>query len=339
MRVSATRTAVANDAARAPGDRPLFDAIGRFLNEHRLGFGPAHYAFAHRLLSDPHSPFAQTVAALTDGGVRLTERDVATLGGTAASPPGSDDALARAHALVAQTRTQMADFTGLIDRMRAETTGFGRDLAASVDAIGPGVPPAIVDLTAAMLARVETAETRLADVTSEAAGLRAELEEARTDARADPLTGLANRRALSEAFAAHIARGAPGCLAICDIDHFKQVNDRFGHAVGDRVLSAIARTLADGCEGALVARYGGEEFAVLFDHGDLAAATTLLDEARATVAGKHYRLRENDAKLGAITFSGGVIVTAGDEDFYAALGRADALLYQAKSEGRNRIAA
>ncbi len=332
MLAAATRKVVANDPARG-----LFDAIGRFLTDHRLSFDPAHYAFAHRLLADPDSPFALTVAALTDGGVRLTERDVAALAGPAAGQEGSEAAVARANALIAQTRSQMDDLTGLVDRMRAETTGFGRDLAASVDAIDPASAPAIVGLTAAMLSRIQTAETRLADATSEAAGLRAELEEARTDAREDQLTGLANRRALAEGYAAHLAAGTRICLAICDIDHFKQVNDRFGHAVGDRVLAAIARTLADGCTNALVARYGGEEFAILFDHGDLAAATATLDRARATVAAKHFRLRENDAALGAITFSGGAITIEPGEVFGTALARADALLYQAKNAGRNQI--
>lgn len=328
---STARKVVDIDPARA-----LFDAIGRFLAEHRLGYEPAHYGFAYRVLSEPGSSLAKAVQALTEGGVRLTERDIATLGGSAPAPRTSA-ALDRAAALIAQTRSQMEDFTGLVDRMRAETNEFGRDLAASVDALDPQVAPGIVDLTAAMLARVEDAETSLQSATSEAAGLRAELAEARIDAREDPLTGLANRRALTEAYEERLAAARPLCLAVCDVDHFKQVNDRFGHTVGDRVLTAIATTLAEACQGALVARYGGEEFAVLFDHGDLSAAEAALERARATVATKRYRLRDAETVLGTITFSGGVVLGAQGEAFDTVFARADTLLYAAKDAGRNRI--
>lgn len=327
---SAARKAVEHDAARA-----LYDAIGRFLSDHRLGFTPAHYRFAYHVLGTPEAPLARTVARLTDGGVRLTEQDVATLGADSpvVTPAGTAD-LARAGELVAQTCSQMEDFAGLVDRMRVETSNFGRDLTTNVDALDPALAPDLVRMAAAMLTRVRQAEAELESATSEAAGLRAQLEEARIDAREDPLTGLANRRALTEAYAAQTGEC---CLAICDIDHFKQVNDRFGHAIGDRVLTALAATLTRACAGTLVARYGGEEFAVLFRHGDLAAASASLDRARAEVAGKRYRVRDGDTLLGTITFSGGVVATAVGEAFDEAMVRADALLYRAKTEGRNRI--
>lgn len=234
-------------------------------------------------------------------------------------------------------RSQVADFTGLVDRLRLETTGFGRDLAASVDALGPAAAAEVLRVTAVMLARVQAAETRLEKATSEAAALRTKLEQAQEDARADPLTGLANRRGLSEAFAAQLQTGAGACLAVCDIDHFKQINDRFGHAVGDRVLAAMAATLADACPDALVARYGGEEFALLFPDDDLDRAVAAVNGARASVAVKRYRLRDTDAALGQITFSGGVVATGPGEAFDDAFGRADVLLYEAKRSGRNCI--
>jgi diguanylate cyclase len=320
-----------------PG-RALFEAIGAFLAEHRLGYDPIHYAFAHRVLAAPTGPLARTVAALTEGGVRLTDRDVASLnGGRTADTTADSAALQRAEALVEQTRVQMDDFTGLMSRIRAETKGFGRDLAASVDAIDAALAPEIVDLAAAMLSRVQHVEAKLDSATAEAAELRAELAEARDDARVDALTGLGNRRALMEAFDAFKANGANGCLAICDIDHFKRINDQFGHGVGDRVLSAIATTLAESCRGAQVTRYGGEEFAILFDGVALADAVALLDRARATVAGKRYRIRDSEVVLGTITFSAGVVTARKRESFEAAFERADALLYNAKEGGRNQI--
>jgi diguanylate cyclase len=182
---------------------------------------------------------------------------------------------------------------------------------------------------------VRTAEARLDSATREASELRKKLEEARDNARRDPLTDLPNRRAFEEAYAAQAASGERICMAVCDIDHFKSVNDRFGHAVGDRVLKAIADALSTSCKGHLVARYGGEEFAVLFAGVDLAAARVTLDAARAGVATRQYRLREDDAPLGEVTFSGGLTAATAEDSYQSLFQRADQFLYAAKTAGRN----
>ena len=315
----------------------LYDAIGAFLNQHRLSPDPRHYAFAFRVLSDPKGVVAQSVAAMTEGGIRLSSRDIESLGGevgalNAAAPSAADG-------LVAQTQMQVEGFTDMMQTIRAETQGFGRDLAASADAIrnvdaALGVTE-VVRLTGVMLDRVRSAEERLEAATREAEELRVKLEEARDNARRDPLTDLPNRRAFEEAFAAGVAAGDKLCVAVCDIDRFKTVNDRFGHAVGDRVLKAIATALVDGCPGHFVARYGGEEFAVLFTGVERQSALATLEEAREAVAGKRYRLRESDEPLGAVTFSAGLTAAQPGESLGTVFGRADALLYAAKDGGRN----
>jgi diguanylate cyclase len=321
----------------------LYDAIGVFLSQHRLSPDPKHYAFAYQVLSDPHGVVAQSVAAMTEGGIRLSSRDIEALGGqigalNAAAPSA---ALSAANGLVAQTQMQVEGFADMMQAIRVETQGFGRDLAASADAIrnadsALGVTE-VVRLTGVMLDRVRSAETRLEAATREANELRAKLEQARDDARRDPLTDLPNRRAFEEAFAAGIAAGDRMCLALCDIDHFKVVNDRFGHAVGDRVLKAIAAALVEGCSGHLVARYGGEEFAVLFAGEERHAALATLEQVRETVAAKRYRLRDTDEPLGAVTFSAGLTAAQPGEMLGTVLGRADVLLYAAKDAGRNLL--
>jgi len=331
---SAARVAKGEDA----GAR-LYHAIGVFLNEHRLSPEPCHYAFAFRVLSEPQGAVAQSVAAMTEGGIRLSARDIAALGGEIGAP--SHNAMSTADGLVAQTQMQVEGFTDMMRSIRAETQGFGRDLAASAEAIrnadsALGVTE-VVRLTGAMLDRVRTAEERLEAATREATELRAKLEEARDNARRDPLTDLPNRRAFEEAFAAAVAAGKRLCIAVCDVDHFKRVNDRFGHAVGDRVLKAIATALVEGCPGHLVARYGGEEFAVLFTDVEREAALTTLDAAREEVAAKRYRLRESDEPLGAVTFSAGLTAAQPGETLGTVFGRADALLYAAKDGGRNLL--
>ena len=319
----------------------LFGRVGAFLRQHGLSPDPAHYAFAWRALSDPDGPVGRAVAALTDGGVRLTRRDIEQLGGRVVPNEPGESVAERAVApmLVARTHEQMQGFATLVKSVQDDTRGFGQDLAASAEAIrrsGRAMDiEDIVQITGVMLQRVRATERRLEDATRETDELRAKLEEAQGSARRDPLTELANRRALEEAFAA--AGNAPLCLGVCDVDRFKQVNDRFGHGVGDRVLKAIGRALAETCEGHLVARYGGEEFAVLFTGIDAAEARRLMDAAREAVEAKRFRLRESDQPLGAITFSAGVGAIGAGERFETAFARVDRALYRAKAEGRNRV--
>ena len=275
--------------------------------------------------------------------MRLTQQDIDTLGARMPPRPGGRND-SQTEGLVARTQMQGEGCEDMMRARRIETQGFGRDLAASADAIrrsqgdeGEAVRlDEVTRITAAMLERVRSAESRLESATQEASDLRLKLEEARDNARRAPLTALPNRRAVEDAFEARSAAGATIFIAMCDVDHFKSVNDRFGHAVGDRVLKAIAETLTRVCAGHLVARYGGEEFAILFCDIGFATALATLEAARTNVARKRYRLRESDAPLGEITFSAG-LAAAGGDDFQTAFQRADQLLYAAKTGGRNRI--
>jgi len=311
------------------------------LTRHRLSPDPLNYGFGYRVYSDPDGALAKAVAALTDGGIRLTRNDVLSLGGDvtarAPAPVAVDDA--HTQGLVAKTQMQVEGFQDLVRSIRSDTRDFSRDLAATADAIRVVVGPdnEVVRITAAMLARVEAAESQLEAANREADELRQKLEEARDNARRDPLTALPNRRAFEEAYIEQQATGKPICVAVCDIDHFKLVNDGFGHAVGDRVLKSIGEVLSDECAPHLVARHGGEEFVVLFAGIDLATARNTLEAARERVARKRYRLRETDAPLGEVTFSAGITTAKLDEGVTLAFERADRLLYAAKADGRNCV--
>jgi diguanylate cyclase len=330
----AVRVASGSQAARS-----LYDRIGEFLVDQRLDPDPANYAFAYQLLANPDGPLARAVHRLTDGGVRLTRRDIETLGCDAPAAGTATATIEKAQGLVAQTQMQVEGFQDIVTAMRAETVDFGRDLAASAQAMrrSGGDDLEVTRLTATMLERVRTAEARLETANQEANELRTKLEEARDNARRDPLTGLANRRAFEEAYAAEAAKGIRLCMAVCDVDHFKSVNDRFGHVVGDRVLKALGEALSDTCKGHLVARYGGEEFVVLFTGLDIKAARDVLERARIAVSAKRYRLRETDAPLGEITFSAGLSPAVQGEVFGTVFHRADQLCYAAKNGGRNCI--
>ncbi len=334
---------------RAPGTTSsamLYTRIGRFMADQRLEPDPTNYAFAYAILANPEGPLARAVADLTDGGIRLTMRDVEALGHqVSAGGGGGSEARERADGLVAQTQMQVEGFEDMVEGLRAHAEGFGRDLAASADAIrrsrsdgtGGAAIEEVARITAVMVERVQATEAQLEQATRETAELREKLEEARDNARRDPLTELPNRRAFEETFKAASATGETLWLAICDIDHFKSVNDRFGHPVGDRVLKAIGTALAEACEGHFVARYGGEEFVVLLTGVDAGVARATLEQAREKIAAKHFKLRETDAPLGSVTISAGLAPSEPQDHPRTVFGRADALLYKAKHAGRNCV--
>jgi diguanylate cyclase (GGDEF)-like protein len=159
-------------------------------------------------------------------------------------------------------------------------------------------------------------------------------------ASTDYLTGLANRRTLADTgektFAAARQKGGGLALASIDIDHFKSINDRFGHDIGDVALKHVAACLEAACRGAeLPARQGGEEFVVLFDSVDAEQALAAGERLRRAVADEPFVA---GALSLPITVSIGVaILQADDLAFESLLRRADNALYAAKAGGRNRV--
>ncbi|MEW8692897.1 MAG: diguanylate cyclase [Candidatus Thiodiazotropha endolucinida] len=161
-------------------------------------------------------------------------------------------------------------------------------------------------------------------------------------AREDPLTGLANRRALFEAmdrlFAVAENAGQPMSLMIIDVDHFKQVNDRFGHQVGDAVLQHVAVTIKQRLRNNdIVGRIGGEEFLAVLPDTPATGAKLVAEELRQTLAAKPAVIDDQEI---AVTMSIGLyssecLVSTQTPD--AMIATADEALYRAKTSGRNRI--
>lgn len=156
-------------------------------------------------------------------------------------------------------------------------------------------------------------------------------------ARTDALTGLLNRRGFETqmAFAVALARRSsrPLSLITVDVDHFKRVNDTYGHEAGDEVLRRLARTLESRLRGSdVVARLGGEEFVALLPDTDLTGAQSIAQALVTAMA------EQQDPVVGTITVSAGVATMRGADDTGAAmLRRGDAALYEAKGQGRNRV--
>ena len=162
--------------------------------------------------------------------------------------------------------------------------------------------------------------------------------ELRHAASHDALTGLLNRGAFEAGLRALLAEPGrrPFALALLDVDHFKQINDRYGHAAGDAALRQCAATcLANAGEGSIVARIGGEEFAVILKDVDERQAVAAIERIRAAVGKKPVTCGADRFRL---TLSGGVCHSeAAPGGFDELMRLADACLYEAKNRGRNRI--
>lgn len=188
--------------------------------------------------------------------------------------------------------------------------------------------------------RVGELKARLDEAKSDAERLRGELEEHRRAVLHDPLTGLLNRRGMDNKLQALASLDAstPMSALMIDIDHFKSVNDRFGHSIGDAVIKNIAQVIRACVRGSDIAvRYGGEEFLVMLPATRADGACTVAEAIRAKVETLRLVRKRDNVALPGFTVSVGVahqLGTAGCEELVA---RADSALYQSKEGGRNRV--
>jgi diguanylate cyclase len=185
-------------------------------------------------------------------------------------------------------------------------------------------------------------EDRLSLSKSEISGLQQSLEAIRAESLTDPLTGLGNRkyfdRMIEMAVQTALANSQPLSLLMFDIDHFKSFNDSYGHLTGDQVLRLVGMSLKHVIKGQdITARYGGEEFAVMLPNTALRQALTVADHIRRAVMAKELKKKSTGEILGRVTISVGVSMLKPGDDTDALIERADACLYAAKRNGRNRV--
>lgn len=189
--------------------------------------------------------------------------------------------------------------------------------------------------------RHEQLTVQLKTVEEEAQRTMIRVEEERLRSRIDPLTKLPNRTGYNEQLEQELQQfeqfNRPLTVAVCDIDHFKQVNDNYGHLAGDKALRLLASVLTNGLRSSdYVARYGGEEFVILMPATRCSEAARILDKLRKAIAGSPFNFKGTPVP---VTVSIGVSqVQHGDtpEELFA---RADDLLYKAKQQGRNQLCA
>ena len=185
-------------------------------------------------------------------------------------------------------------------------------------------------------------QSRMKISSSDLQQLYRELELSQKEAHTDSLTGLINRRGLEKRFELERIRAKQNnisfAIIMADIDHFKRVNDAYGHLVGDSLLRGISRILSKQLRrNDIAARYGGEEFLILLPETDLVGAGAVAGKIQKGLATKEWKIKASGKSMGAITVSMGISIYAMNESGEAMIKRADDALYMAKNAGRNQI--
>jgi diguanylate cyclase len=321
----------------------LAASITSFLVDNDLDVSPANLLLAHGAFSGRNPRLARQIVAQAQSAEGINQKWLNELDEQESNQPDRVE-LDR---LMTRLETNIESFQANTKEARTVTSDYGTELEQHVVDLEQlqktgRIVSSLADLAKVMLDRTRKAEDDMRKSEDEAKALRRSLDRAKRDAELDYLTGLPNRRAFEVLLDRHYkeARAAvePLSIAFCDIDEFKKVNDLHGHEAGDRVIKAIADTLArisnDHCH---VARHGGEEFVMLFRGLTPTEAAAKLDDAREALADRRLINRKTDEPFGQITFSGGVADVFGYGDTRAALKAADEALYKAKAAGRNCI--
>ncbi|SBT08060.1 Diguanylate cyclase [Candidatus Accumulibacter aalborgensis] len=254
----------------------------------------------------------------------------------------------------AEIRQMLAAFINHLAAMNQSSTAFQTGLEesarqlAEVRAIEDLAPllKQVIDATHAMAAdtgharaQIEHLQTRVLATNAELVRLNDDLRHASASARHDPLTDALNRRGLDEALAREIAsvrrKNVPLSLSLLDVDNFKKLNDRLGHATGDEALIHLVKVVQQHMRPIdTLARYGGEEFVILMPDTALAHGIEAIKRLQRELT-KSFFLTNNEKIL--ITFSAGVAELTSEESGGDAIARADQAMYLAKRSGKNRV--
>jgi diguanylate cyclase len=278
---------------------------------------------------------------------RLTEADLEQIYETYLSHIKTTDRIDKVGARVIG---EVDDVIKLLTEALGMSTSYGASLDGASEKLAVAESPeqikaiveTLVKSTREMRSTNKALEERLTLSKSEISNLQQSLEAIRAESLTDPLTGLGNRkyfdRMIEMAVQHALAFNEPLSLLMFDIDHFKSFNDSYGHLTGDQVLRLVGMSLKQTIKGQdITARYGGEEFAVVLPNTALRQALTVADHIRRAVMAKELKKKSTGEILGRVTISVGVSMLRPVDDTDSLIERADACLYAAKRNGRNRV--
>jgi diguanylate cyclase len=322
----------------------LYEEIGEFMFAHDLDLTPLNFGLAHDYVTGNDRAIEQAVRAIIMEKGKLTNGQAETILAEAHQDEMSPEAMTEMLDSVEANLSQLSD---LVKKSQHEANHYGDQLQAQVKVLGEPekanpVMGQLIALTQSMIDKSRAVEAQMRESQKQTKLLKKNLDHARKAAEQDHLTGLPNRRAfeatLREAALRAQANGKALSIAFCDIDHFKQINDVHGHDVGDRILKFVGKLLSDiSNDTCHVARHGGEEFVMLFEGQSTKAACEIVDAARIDLSQRTLVNKTTGERLEQVTFSAGIADVAAYDDAREALRAADAAMYDAKSDGRNRV--
>ncbi len=321
--------------------RDLLEQITDLLLRHDLGVTPRNLAIAHGIVSGATPGLARLVCERELAGECVSQQ---YLDENCHPDTPHDPDHAGLERLMDRIEHAIGGFAQTTAAAHSETGAIRTSMQGHIEDVGIGAPRKenIVRLSNAVLDTLQRVQQSMQRSQDRTRDLQQQLDKARIAANSDHLTGLPNRRAFEHAFGRFrteaAADGQPLFVAICDVDHFKRINDGFGHETGDRLLRAIAGVLqrytAQDC---FVARHGGEEFVILIRGANAADALARVNRARRELAGRKFVARRSRQPIGQVTFSAGLADVFATDNPRDALAAADAALYRAKQNGRNQV--
>lgn len=309
-------------------------------------YGPSSYTVWYEHLAGLNQPLSEAIDACLKAPEaigqtqidQLYERHVAERdhGSAAQLQAGLSELLGKLVKVAAASGEGTAEYARALEE-------YQRELGSIADAEGlRRVIQSLVSSTAEARSAAEQIQTELEASRAEMAQLRDSVGSLKSEALSDPLTGLHNRRGFERTLADLYGAGGGGLasatLLMADIDHFKKVNDTYGHLIGDQVIRATAQVLKSAVKGRdVVARFGGEEFVVLLPDTPGQGALALAEQIRAAFGKLRIRRQGSDEMIAQITISIGVATPLPGESVEQAIDRADKALYRAKNAGRNCV--
>lgn len=308
---------------------------------------PRNYEIWYVYATGYNAPLNKIINETLARNGKLTEADLEQIYDTYLSHIKTTDRIDKVGARVIGEIDDVVDVLsealGMTSSYDASLSGAAKELslAKKADQL-QSIIASLLRSTSDMRESNKTLEDRLILAKSEISNLQQSLEAIRAESLTDPLTGLGNRkyfdRMIGMAVQSALASGEPLSLLLFDIDHFKSFNDSYGHLTGDQVLRLVGLSLKQTIKGQdITARYGGEEFAVVLPNTALRQALTVADHIRRAVMAKELKKKSTGEILGRVTISVGVSMLKQGDDTETLIDRADACLYAAKRNGRNRV--
>lgn len=306
---------------------------------------PSNFSVWYAYHSGQNADLTRTIDVLVSNNCPIDDQTLDELHGKFFRSPITDMALCDTSMRARETLKTVLDLVG---KAKSDANGIGAAIddismqfLANVNCLADLID-SLVEETSRIVGRSERLGLDLQQSADKIDALERTLQDARREATTDGLTGIANRRyfdmSLQTISGEAMNSGDDLSLLLVDIDHFKKVNDTWGHATGDEVLQLVAATLTQSVKGQdCAARYGGEEFAVILPGTTIDAAMRVGDNIRTALGRRLFVPRNAEEAVCTVTVSVGAACYEPGEPLAQWVQRADAALYQAKKSGRNRV--